>query len=155
MPSATTHHNRIARLARLRWMLARDEQIRQPPPITLPRLIDHREPTSIPIPASKPTIPIPVIVQAVAAFYGLPPNRIIHRQPSTQPRPLPMNVCLYLVRARSGASYKGAAAQLGIKAPNVIASGFLRVAHERRLDPDLDRQIAAIETVLESTCAHA
>ena len=74
-PAPPPQHINVA-LRRRRLMLARDEQIRRPPPVTLPRLGSHREcepaPIPIPVPALRPAIPIPVIVEAVAAFYGLP-----------------------------------------------------------------------------------
>ena len=92
-PAPPPQHINVA-LRRLRLMLARDEQTRRPPPVTLPRLGSHREcepqPIPIPVPAPKPAIPIPVIVKAVAAFYGLPPDQVVRNGPSTQPRPLPM-----------------------------------------------------------------
>src|SRR5262245_28414540 len=116
-PAPPPRHTDVT-LRRLRLMIARDEQTRRPPPITLPRLSGHgeREPAPIPIPepaAPKPMIPIPVIVEAVAAFYGLPPDRVVRNQPSTRPRPLPMNVALYLVRTLSGTTYEHAARELG------------------------------------------
>src|SRR5262245_32031989 len=103
-PAPPPRHTDVT-LRRLRLLIARDEQVRRRPPVTLPRLGSHREcepqPSPIPVPAPKPAIPIPIIVGAVAAFYGLPPDRVVRNQPSTQPRPLPMNVALYLVRTLS------------------------------------------------------
>ena len=133
-------------------MLARDEQTRRPPPVTLPRLGSHTEceaqPIPIPAPAPKPAIPIPVIVKAVAAFYGLPPDRVVRNQPSTQPRPLPMNVA-YLSHAIRR-DYEHAARELGIRSSEVVSAGHRKVAHQRRLDPDLARQLAAIEAELNA-----
>ena len=141
-------------LRRLRLMLARDEQIRRPPPVTLPQLGSHREyePQPIPIraPVPKPAIPIPVIVKAVAAFYGLPPDRVVRNGPSTQPRPLPMNVALYLIRTLTGVPYEHAARELGIRSGEVVSAGHRKVAHQRRFDPDLARQLAAIEAAINA-----
>jgi hypothetical protein len=141
-------------LRRLRLMLVRDEQIRRRPPITLPRLAGHgeREPVPIPEPAApKPAIPIATIVEAVAAFYGLHPDQVVRNGPSTQPRPLPMNVALYFVRTLSAATYERAARELGIRSSEVVSAGHRKVAHQRHLDPDLARQLAAIEAVLNAT----
>ena len=84
----------------------------------------------------------------MAAFYGLPPDRVVRNQPSTQQRPLPMNVALYLIRTLSGATYEHAARELGIRSSEVVSAGHRKVAHQRRLDPDLARQLAAIEAEL-------
>jgi hypothetical protein len=153
-PAPPPRHTDVT-LRRLRLMIARDEQVRRPPPVTLPRLGGHGERESAPIPipepaAPKPAIPIPVIVEAVAAFYGLPPDRVVRNGPSTQPRPLPMNVALYLVRTLSGATYEHAARELGIRSSEVVSAGHRKVAHQRRLDPDLARQLAAIEGELNA-----
>jgi hypothetical protein len=128
------------------------EQIRRRPPITLPRLASgEREPVPIPEPAApKPAIPIATIVEA-AAFYGLHPDQVVRNGPSTQPRPLPMNVALYFVRTLSGATYEHAARELGIRSSEVVSAGHRKVAHQRLLDPDLARQLAAIEAVLNAT----
>jgi hypothetical protein len=154
-PAPPPQHINIA-LRRLRLMLARDEQTRRPPPITLPRLAGHgereREPVPIPEPAApRPAIPIAAIVRAVAAHFGLPPDRVVRNGPSTQPRPLPMNVALYFVRTLSGATYEHAARELGIRSSEVVSAGHRKVAHQRHLDPDLARQLAAIEAVLNAT----
>ena len=152
-PDPPPQHINVA-LRRLRLMLARDEQIRRPPPVTLPRLGSHREyepqPIPIPAPAPKPAIPISVIVEAVAAFYGLPPDRVVRNGPSTQPRPLPMNVALYLIRTLTGVPYEHAARELGIRSSEVVSAGHRKVAHQRRLDPDLARQLTAIEAELNA-----
>ena len=90
------------------------------------------------------TIPVPVIVGEVASYYGLPPDRVVRNRPSRLPRPLPMNSPL------SGATYEHAARELGIRFYEVVSAGHRKVAHQRRLDPDLARQLAAIEAEIKA-----
>ena len=61
-----------------------------------------------------------------------------------------MNVALYLVRTLSGATYEHAARELGIRSSEVVSAGHRKVAHQRRFDPDLARQLAAIEAMINA-----
>ena len=146
---------RSAILRRLGLQLARDEQTRRPPPITLGRLkagelVESRISGSIsaPAPASpEPVITIAAVVEATARRVGVPASALIGYRCHGGSRPIALQVAIYLARTIAGATGKAVERELQTSS---ASTGYAvsQLDTSATVDPDLDRHIRAIEAEL-------
>ena len=142
---------RAAVLFRLQRLLARDEQVRRPPPISLPHATQAALASPRPSPpAPAPAIPaVAAIVAAVEAHFGVPVTLVRERERTNAPRHPAEEILIYLVRSLRWQTLVACAAELGIsdaKAWNACS----KIRHRRAVDPDLDRALIAIEAQLSA-----
>ena len=140
---------------RLGLMLARDEQARPRPTITLPRLdagllADPPRILELAPPADLPRrepATIAVILKIVARHFDVPVVALVGHRCRRGSRPLALSVALAVAKTATGATY----AQVENALDAAAGSGWdsvSRVRHLRSIDRDLDRTIQALEAEL-------